>query len=596
MTNPRFLATIVASVLVLVSAATAQSRQNEHLDTDLVGIFTAHPYLYEGGGCVLVPRPEKNQTWVIAVGEGIAREPGLSAKRKAKEIASIMAKKLIGELLDGQTLSGSTFVSESEVSKNEEATFESFFESTTKSQMTSFLVGVTDMGSWRIEDGGERGFYRVQGLKLPTPIDGSGEANSAPPAPKPAAPTVSPPSETGSSKLVDDAHVVNADGVTIVVVVGIAEFMGNVEYSRHEATKAARMEALKKALGVAIRGEKVVQDGKLVLDQVYEAMPQGSLDNYDILDETQTTDEYRVKIRARISNDTVVDTAQEVGMLMSQVGKPKVAVIHKEMLDGRLLPFEDSVIRMVIDDLFSQPPYFIRPIDVHQRMITRKTQAPEQWAVYEKMMSESGLDGPLDARMAAACGIDADILVKGTATVKSQGKDSDGVFDVYEVNIFVQIVMGSTGETMGTVIIPGIRANADSPEAARLQAINKSKPKLEPLIEKTMRQLDDMAKNGMMVILTMKTPEGMKKRSANRHGRKVRDLLKALPKVKEVQYGKEGDLQNFTITFLGSPSDFADLFEEYYEDEFGDWLDDEDLDYGMQRRGGSLSLSLSKAE
>jgi len=448
--------------------------------------------------------------------------------------------------------------------------------------MQSYLTGVSDMGSWWTEDGGERGFYRVQGVKLPTH-----EATAAT-APPPAAASTPPPHAAAPA----EGRTTSVDGVIVVVVVGVAEYIGNPEYSRTEALKAARIEALKKALGVAIQGEQVVKDGELVLDQVYEAMPRGSFDDYDMLSENHTDSEYTVKIRARIKKDSVIDTAQEVGMLMSQVGKPKVAVIHKEMLDEKLLPFEDSVMRMVIDDLFSQPPYFIRTIDVHQRMITRKTQAPEQWAAYEQMLATLG-EGS-DARAWASCGVDADILVKGTVELDSKGTDSDGVFNQYEANVTVQVVMASTGETMGTVIVPGITANADSPKSARLQAINKTKPRLEPLIEKAIRQLEDMAKNGMQIVVTMRTPPGIKKRAANRHGRKVRDMLKALPKVKEVQYGKEGDNQNFTITFLGTPSDFGELFEEYYEDEFGDWLDEEELDYGLQLRGGSITLTLER--
>ncbi|MDP6890567.1 MAG: hypothetical protein QF471_04495 [Phycisphaerales bacterium] len=591
MKRPRSFLLFAATLGILASSAAAQDRQAEHLNAGIQAVFAKNPYLYEGDSCVLIPKPKLNETWVVAVGEAITSEPGLAAKRKSRNAASIIADRLIGELLTGQSISGATFLSESEVSKNDEVAFESFFKSTTKSQMQSFLIGIEDMGSWQIEEGGERGFYRVRGVKLPL------TAPAARPPDSPAQP--SPPSTVDQKNASDTTATspsVDADGMIVVVVVGVAEYMGNVNYSRQEAVKAATMEALKKALGVAIQGEKVVQDGELVLDQVYEAMPQGSLQNYDLLEEDHDDSEYRVTIRARVSREAIVDTAQNIGMLMSQVGKPKVAVIHKEQLDEVLLPFEDSVVRMVIDDLFSQPPWYIRPIDVHQRMITRKTQAPEQWAVYEKMMKEAGADAPLDARLAAECGIDADILVKGTAEVTSKGKDSDGVFDQYEVNVFVQVVMGSTGETMGTVILPGIVANGDSPKSARLQAINKAKPKLEPLIEKTIRQLKDMAKNGMMIRLTMMTPDGMKKRSANRHGRKVRDLLKALPKVKEVQYGKEGGIQDFTITFVGTPSDFADLFEEYYEDEFGDWLDDEDLDYGMQRRGSSLSMTIAVAE
>jgi hypothetical protein len=582
---------IMITLGILASTAVAQDRQAEHLNAGIKAVFAKNPYLYEGGSCVAIPKPTLNQTWIVAVGESITAESGLSAKRNARSAASVIANRLIGELLDGQTLSGVTYLSESEVTKNDEATFESFFESTTKSQMKSFLTGVEDMGNWEIEDGGERGFYRVRGIKLPM---SGGSASLSEPSPSAPNPAPAPKAAGGSSPAASDSPTVNSDGVIVVVVVGVAEYMGNVNYSRQEAVKAATMEALKKALGVAIQGEKVVKDGELVLDQVYEAMPQGSLKDYDLLEEDHTDSEYRVTIRARVSRDAIVDTAQNIGMLMSQVGKPKVAVIHMEKLDGELLPYEDSVVRMVIDDLYSQPPHYIRTINVHQRMITRKTQAPEQWEAYEEILKT--LDQGLDARAWASCGVDADILVKGLVELDFKGTDSDGVFKQYQANLTVEIVMAATGRNLGSLVIPGITANADSPKAARLQAINKTKPRLEPLIEKTIRQLQDMAKNGMEIEVTLQTPPGIKKRAANRHGRKVRDMIQALPKVKEVQYGKEGAAQNYAITFLGTPSEFGELFEEFYEDEFGDWLDEEELDYGLQLRGGSISLTLTRDE
>ena len=109
-----------------------------------------------------------------------------------------------------------------------------------------------------------------------------------------------------------------------------------------------------------------------------------------------------------------------------------------------------------------------------------------------------------------------------------------------------------------------------------------------------MTQWQDIARNGQLIVLAVDgIPEGRKGRKLVKT---IQDGLKDVPKVKQVEKNSaQDDYANFTVRFLGTASTFEELFIDWLDEELGDWLDENDWDFDVSVRGGSLYVSFRPA-
>ena len=203
-------------------------------------------------------------------------------------------------------------------------------------------------------------------------------------------------------------------------------------------------------------------------------------------------------------------------------------------------------------------------------------------------------DQPMDVTTFGELGLNADIIVKGEVFLKHKGKDSDGVFDQYEATVILKVLWAGTGEILGQ-FQDNSTTNGDSAANAMIKVVKKLTPRINPLIEQMIRQFQDIANNGQLITIDMRgIPSGRK-------GRKLKRTFKGgvenLPKVKQIEKRNEvDDFVNFDVTFLGTSSDFQELLVDFMDDELGDWMDDNEYDFNMNMKGGSLVFEWVKDE
>jgi len=584
----------------------SQDYQKVNISPELKTVFDKNPILMEGDVCRVVETPDSILVLASAYGTTKA-DAGFKGKREATIVANRTCDKLLLEYLVGSTISASDFIWEKEESKDDVATFSSYFESKTKSQVEGFLKGVIDGGSWQMTYEDELVFFRARYLAIKKSELNNTSSSSESPIENPSKSTQDSNKKQGGklSEISDQTgsgSAVNGKGPQddniIVIVIGESSYLGNAEFSRTEALNYAEQEAIRQAYGQLIEGDTLVINGEVKIDRLYSAVPPGTV-KHRILEEgvdPNDTDIYFVRISATVSKKNVKMTAENIGLLKSQMGDPKIAIIPWESIkesDGtvRRLAYDSSPTTTALMGIFAMPPYYLRPIDMYQSMVTKRTQQPKIWEKYQKMM-EAGAD-EFDVTKFGELGVSADILLKGEIALHDQGKTSDGVFTKFTVIVTLKVVWAGTG-----VFFTGANKEetvvAETRDQAIIKAVQKMEPKLHVLVEDLITQWQDIARNGQLILLAV---DGIPK---GRKGRKlvktIQEGLKDVPKVKQVgKTSVQDDYANFDVRFLGTATTFEELFIDWLDEELGDWLDENDWDFDVSVRGGSLHVAFRPA-
>ena len=333
----------------------SQDYQKVNISPELKTVFDKNPILMEGDVCRVVETPDSILVLASAYGTTEA-SAGFKGKREATIVANRTCDKLLLEYLVGSTISSSDFIWEKEESKDDIATFSSYFESKTKSQVEGFLKGVIDGGSWQMTYEDELVFFRARYLaikksELNNTSSSSNSSSSESPIENPSKSTQDSNKKQGGklSEISDQTgsgSAINGKGPQddniIVIVIGESSYLGNAEFSRTEALNYAEQEAIRQAFGQLIEGDTLVINGEVKLDRLYSAVPPGTV-KHRILEEgidPNDTEIYFVRISATVSKKNVEMTAENIGLLKSQLGDPKITIIPYETLNGGRLVYD----------------------------------------------------------------------------------------------------------------------------------------------------------------------------------------------------------------------------------------------------------------
>ncbi len=93
--------------------------------------------------------------------------------------------------------------------------------------------------------------------------------------------------------------------------------------------------------------------------------------------------------------------AEQVGLIASMVGKPKIAIIPYETMNGLPLKYDSSPVTTALNGIFVAAPYFLPTIDVRQVMTIKRTQQPALFKKYEAMMETPEAFDPLGSENSA---------------------------------------------------------------------------------------------------------------------------------------------------------------------------------------------------
>jgi hypothetical protein len=121
-----------------------------------------------------------------------------------------------------------------------------------------------------------------------------------------------------------------AAGETEVLAEGVSAFSGGWDTTRDHALSDALRKAVEQGVGVFIDSETRVQNFQLLSDRIY-SRARGYVSSYRIIHEEQSSDMYRVVVRALVNSEGIENDLAAIGLLLSEQGRPRVMVVVREM-------------------------------------------------------------------------------------------------------------------------------------------------------------------------------------------------------------------------------------------------------------------------
>lgn len=122
-------------------------------------------------------------------------------------------------------------------------------------------------------------------------------------------------------------QTLTAEGVGVVVG-------GDRAMARDNAIQDALRKAVEQAVGTMVSSETIVQNFQTLNDRIY-TQTQGYIQNYKILSENSGPNLHQVTIQAAVAMGDLQKDLQAVGILLSQVGKPRIMILIAEQSIGK---------------------------------------------------------------------------------------------------------------------------------------------------------------------------------------------------------------------------------------------------------------------
>lgn len=133
------------------------------------------------------------------------------------------------------------------------------------------------------------------------------------------------------------AWSIGASGQEVQVVTSKGEgwFEGNdALIGKDRAVRDALAKAVEQAVGTMVLAETRVQNFQLLSDEIY-TKTDGFVQNYKIINENAGKNVYEVTIQATVSTGSIKDKLDALGLLIDQVGKPRIMILIAEQNIGK---------------------------------------------------------------------------------------------------------------------------------------------------------------------------------------------------------------------------------------------------------------------
>jgi len=125
----------------------------------------------------------------------------------------------------------------------------------------------------------------------------------------------------------EEVQTITAEGVGVVIG-------GDRAVARDNAINDALRKAVEQAVGTMVSSETLVQNFQTLNDRIY-TQTQGYIQNYKILGESPGPDLHRVTIQAAVAMGDLQKDLQGLGILLGQVGKPRIMILIAEQNIGQ---------------------------------------------------------------------------------------------------------------------------------------------------------------------------------------------------------------------------------------------------------------------
>jgi hypothetical protein len=246
------------------------------------------------------------------------------------------------------------------------------------------------------------------------------------------------------------AHFAWAQETKTVAAEGVAAIQqGAVDIARDAAIEDAQKRAVEQAIGIMIDSQTQVENYQLISDKILSQI-KGYITRYNVTGESQESSLLRVRITAEVSLGKLNDDLSAIGILMSQMHKPRTMVLIAEQNVGRDVnawwlgtqgEADMSVVENAFMDKFTEKGFEFIDHQVASKEI--RVTAPYKVA-------------DLSAAQAKTLGsqADAEVVIIGKALAKVYGDIGGGMKSV-QADLSVKAVRTDTGQVIATATTHG---------------------------------------------------------------------------------------------------------------------------------------------
>lgn len=241
--------------------------------------------------------------------------------------------------------------------------------------------------------------------------------------------------------------------------------------NRDDAIKQALRKALEQGAGTQLASFSKVENFTLIRDAVF-SRASGIVKQYDIVKEQQGSGgTVVVTINATVSSDAVAAAWGEVQNVLDQLGRPTIAIIIAEKIDGVLQ--DDSIVENKLQDFFTRQGFIVKDRRALQAIAQREVGDALEVNNVAKIQRYSKDAG-------------ASIFIHGSSNGDRAGmEDLHGISaSVYNCSVQATVYYTDTAEVVGAASIPQTRGIVPgkkefSPQAARRALENATFPEDE---------------------------------------------------------------------------------------------------------------------
>ncbi len=250
--------------------------------------------------------------------------------------------------------------------------------------------------------------------------------------------------------------------------------------SEDHAIRVALRTALEKAGKNEIFSETHVQDFQLMHDTII-ARAEGVVTDFKVLEKRPGIGgTVKVRIRARVSRHSLVDSWGAIQNVLHQIGRPKIMVSIVEKIDGQVE--QQSILETHVEKRLTRSGFDL----------VEKSGAA---AIRQRELAEASSDRNVEKAQAVAKDFDAHIFIIGTANAHPAGMDSAyGVpLAIYNCDVQLKAYYTDTGKLLASEGIPVTRGAAQgrkefSPQAGKMALSNAAQHAVEAIYQQVMAQ------------------------------------------------------------------------------------------------------------
>jgi hypothetical protein len=234
-----------------------------------------------------------------------------------------------------------------------------------------------------------------------------------------------------------ETRTVTAEGVAAIQ-------QGAVDIARDAAVEDAQKRAVEQAIGIMIDSQTQVENYQVISDKILSQI-KGYITRYNIVGENQDSGLLRVRITAEVSLGRLTDDLSAIGVLMSQMHKPRTMIMVAEQNVGSDInawwmegqgETDISVVENAFMDKFTEKGFEFIDHEVASKEI--KVTAP--YKVQNLTASQAKTLGKQ---------ADAEVVIIGKAVAKLYGDVAAGMKSV-QADMTAKAVRTDTGQVIAT--------------------------------------------------------------------------------------------------------------------------------------------------